>query len=331
MEVVPNKKKQTIDRKVILILSAIGLVIIFGVIVTLFFIFSSGTDVTQVVKTNKYLDTVFLTKFNSQPFKYTLSSSITNNSLIGTSSLPMYKYELKDTINLKKVLVDKYKLDTSKEVIDYSIDNNTKLLIDSNGIQINFNVVKQSDVFGFGTPDNNSKKGLEYLKTFGVTLDSSNFTTKESYNKTGAGEYIVSDKTNGEIQTLSLFPKVKDFSYIFNSGTGIISMSFNKANDLLSISVNASSISNYNITSTNSYLDYLNLSTDVLNESFINTNGIYLPNYPTDKTLLLTNIEYVYLPSKDNYLIPFVILSDKSSLNEVLLPIVSPSRIIYGY
>lgn len=282
-------------------------------LVVLFFYLSSPTNVINTITNNNRTFLVNTSK-NDSEFKYTLNLDSDLNEVL--SNVKFYQYKEGESLDLKSKVITKYTLDTTKLPSIKVVNNKTITLFD-NSVDI-FKTVQLTE--GDYSVFDSEKKLKDIIKSslndLGITIPDS-YSIIKTYLYDDGNEAVATSKEKSNILNMNL-----SFNNIPSSE---IVISINQKGDVQRITLK-DSLKLLNKEETN-------LGLTILSPSFYTSSNFELygsfDSYLSKPNIVITNVELIYLPTKDNLLLPFLHFSDKDNTVGITVPVIDPTKIIY--
>ena len=282
-------------------------------LVVLFFYLSSPTNVINTITNNNRTFLVNTSK-NDSEFKYTLNLDSDLNEVL--SNVKFYQYKEGESIDLKSKVITKYTLNATKLPSIKVVSNKTITLFD-NSVDI-FKTVQLTE--GDYSVFDSEKKLKDIIKSslndLGITIPDS-YSIIKTYLHDDGNEAVATSKEKSNILNMNL-----SFNNIPSSE---IVISINQKGDVQRITLK-DSLKLLNKEETN-------LGLTILSPSFYTPSNLELygsfDSYLPKSNVVITNVELIYLPTKDNLLLPFLHFSDKDNTVGITVPVIDPTKIIY--
>ncbi len=282
-------------------------------LVVLFFYLSSPTNIINTINNNNRTFLVNISKTPSE-FKYTLNLDSDLTEIL--SNVKFYQYKEGESIDLKSKVISKYSLNTTK-LPSIKVVNNKIITLFDNSADV-FNTVQLTE--GDYSVFDSEKKLKDIIKSslndLGITIPDT-YTINKTYLHDDGYEASPVSKDKSNILNMNL-----SFNNIPSSE---IVISINQKGDVQRITLK----DKLNILNK----EETNLGLTILPPSFYTSSNLELyggfDSYLSKPNIVITNVELIYLPTKDNLLLPFLHFSDKDNTVGITVPVIDPTKIIY--
>jgi len=282
-------------------------------LVVLFFYLSSPTSILNTINNSNRTFLVNTTKTPSE-FKYTLNLDSDLTEVL--SSVKFYQYKEGESIELKSKVISKYNLSTLKIPSSKTFDNK-RITVFDNSVDI-FKTVQLTE--GDYSVFDSEKKLKEIINSslndLGITIPDT-YSINKTYLHDDGYEASPVSKEKSNILNMNL-----SFNNIPSSE---IVISINQKGDVQRITLK----DKLNILNK----EETNLRLTILPPSFYTSSNLELyggfDSYLPKPNVVISNVELIYLPTKDNLLLPFLHFSDKDNTVGITVPTIDPTKIIY--
>jgi hypothetical protein len=282
-------------------------------LVVLFFYLSSPTSILNTINNSNRTFLVNTTKTPSE-FKYTLNLDTDLTELL--SNAKFYQYKEGESIELKSKVISKYSLNTTKLPSIKVLDNKTITLF-NNSVDI-FKTVQLTE--GDYSVFDSEKKLKEIINSslndLGINIPDT-YSINKTYLHDDGYEAVPTSKDKSNILNMNL--------RFNNTPTSEIVISINQKGDVQRITLKD------NLKILNK--EETNLGLTILPPSFYTPSNLEIygsfDSYLPKPSVVISNVELIYLPTKDNLLLPFLHFSDKDNTVGITLPVIDPTKIIY--